>query len=236
MPLINGRFYANPAYGRALERARAAEAESEAKRLGHDYPGDRESGNELLPYDRSHGQRIEHGTLPYNTADKREVEELSQQQAGAKHAPAQQPTHVPNSSYVTDYPHEKKVGGSAGWRNNNPANIMHGSFAKAHGAIGKDHLGRAVFPTMKVGEDAQDALWNSANYQGLTIREAAKTWSGSKNPVEQRNYISALSEAAAAPPSTPVSDLDPDQLERLKEAQKHQEGFSPGIVAPKKPR
>lgn len=221
MPLINGRYYTNPAYGAALERARQAEAP--------------EFEDELPTKGSVGGVQSEDEVLANNPGGEPEFEELAARQAGNKQTPAPQHKHVPNSSHVTEYPDEKKIGGSASWRNNNPANIMHGSFAKAHGATGKDHLGRAVFPTMRAGEDKQDALWNSTNYQGLTIREAAKTWSGSKNPVEQRNYVNALSEAAAAPPSTPVSDLDPDQLERLKESQKHQEGFRPGIVEPKEP-
>ncbi len=31
MPFVNGRFYINPAHGRALERARLAEAERDAQ-------------------------------------------------------------------------------------------------------------------------------------------------------------------------------------------------------------
>lgn len=195
MPFINGRFYANPAYGAALERARAAEA-LEA---------------------REEFQSSDSANMP-------EIEELSERQAGTKHAPAQSHAHVPNSSYVTEYPHQRKIGGSASWRNNNPGSIMYTTkphtIAQRYGAIGKDHLGRAIFPTMEAGEQAQDALWHDNRYQGKTIEDAAKTWSGSKDPVVQQNYINALSKAAGVPPNTPVSKLSPDQLERLKEAQR----------------
>jgi lysozyme len=47
MPWINGRFYMNPAYGRALERTRAAEAEREAEA---NHKRQRPRSVQLLPF------------------------------------------------------------------------------------------------------------------------------------------------------------------------------------------
>lgn len=76
MPFINGRFYANPAYGRALERARQADAESES---------------ELLPYRRSYQSQPVYEDLPYNSTEdpeeEPEFEEVAAQQSGQKRQP-----------------------------------------------------------------------------------------------------------------------------------------------------
>lgn len=231
MPFINGKFYAKPTYGRALERARQADAQELANRLVYREPdNEAESENQLLPYHPSYGSQPEYEDLPYNPPEEPEFEEVAARQAGSKQQPAPQPKHVPNASHVTVYPHERKIGGSASWRNNNPANIHHGHFAHTHGAIGKDYRGRAVFPTMRAGEEAQDALWKSESFQRLTIEGAAKHWAETAPPAIQRKYADALAKAAGVPPNTPVSKLTQDQLDRLKQAQKGQEGFVPGIT------
>ncbi|HEV2298321.1 MAG TPA: hypothetical protein VGR72_07375 [Candidatus Acidoferrales bacterium] len=99
MPFINGRFYANPAYGRALERARQADApEFEGELLGNGSGGGVQSADEVLAN---------------NPGGAPEFEELAAHQAGNKQTPVIQHKHVPNSSHVTGYPHEKKIGGSA---------------------------------------------------------------------------------------------------------------------------
>lgn len=91
MPFINGRFYANPAYGRVLERARQAGAESEATRLGHDDPGDVGSESELLSYRRSYQSQPVYEDLPYNSTEdpdeEPEFEEVAAQQSGQKRQP-----------------------------------------------------------------------------------------------------------------------------------------------------
>ena len=60
MPFINGKFYANPTYGRALERARQADAQELANRLVYREPdNEAESENQLLPYHPSYGSQPE---------------------------------------------------------------------------------------------------------------------------------------------------------------------------------
>lgn len=83
MPFINGKFYANPAYGRALERARQVEAQSEATGLGRDYPNEDQSQHELLVYRRPGGEQSEHENLLYNAADEPEFEEVAAHQHSA---------------------------------------------------------------------------------------------------------------------------------------------------------
>jgi hypothetical protein len=109
---------------------------------------------------------------------------------------------------------------------------MDGKFARAHGAIGGDDGGRAIFSTVQAGQEAQDALWGTKTYQSLTIEEAGKRWTRHDPPKIQSAYVGALSKGADAPPNTPVWYLSPDQLEWLKQVQRRQEGFQAGITEP----
>lgn len=222
IPFINGRYYANPSYGDAVERARRGESGEEIN-------------DEVLGPGTYDGPGFADSVVTYGTNDETDQPEFQldsvQHRARTKQHHAQKQAHQKHP-YVTVYPQEKKIGGSRSWRNNNPGNITHGPFAKSHGAIGKDYGGMAVFPTMKAGEKAQDALWDDPKYQALTIREAAKRWTHHDPPDVQKSYTNALSKAADASPDTPISQLSPDQLEWLKEAQRRQEGFQPGITKP----
>jgi len=222
MPFINGRFYANPIFGKGVERARDTESDDEFndKTVRPGMYGDLQFADPVARY----------GTD--NDTDESAFQlDSAQHDARAKQHPAQKQAHQKHP-YVTVYPHEKKIGGSASWRNNNPANIHYGRFAHAHGAIGKDYRGRAIFPTMEAGDKAQDALWRGGTYQHLTIASAAKRWASTAPPDTQKKYAESLSKAVGASPNTPISNLKPDQLNRLKKAQQRQEGFQLGITEP----
>jgi hypothetical protein len=64
-------------------------------------------------------------------------------------------------------------------RNKNPGNIKYGKFAKAHGAIGQDKDGFAIFPDRNTGSTAMKTLLTSNSYKNKPIDEAIKTWTGS---------------------------------------------------------
>lgn len=241
MPYINGRYYMNPFYGAMIERARAAGAERS--------PG---ISDEVFQYKDGGRPAIRDNVYrhdPYTDTTGPQVKFVSARQESAKHdgaASLQRPKvqgnssqnqthstkHSPSREPVTHYLHEKKIGGSASWRNNNPANITDGKFARAHGAIGRDGGGFAIFPTMQAGKNAQDALWEAKTYQSLTIEQAGKRWTHHDPPSVQKAYVAALSQGANAPPDSPIWYLSPDQLEWLKKAQTRQEGFQTGITEP----
>lgn len=273
MPYINGRYYMNPFYGAMLERGLATnpEADMDDDLFGNDnrdhlrmhddvyHPGVSggvpEFSDEVFRYGdsaQSGEPRIE--LLAARNAQTAKQGHTPQPQQPPAHHASHKPAHRSQQAHshqahthVTVYPHEKKIGGSASWRNNNPANIMYSpnphSIARLYGATGKDGGGRAIFPTMDAGKKAQDAIWHGHTYQGLTIEGAAKRWTGCgdpktpgcENPAVLKNYVHMLSTAAGAPPNTPISRLSRALLDRLKAAQVHQEGFRPGITEPTVP-
>ena len=95
MPFINGRFYANPAYGRALERPRQTEGEPEATGLGHDYPNEGQSQSELLVYRDDDGVPPEQKNLLYNATDKPEFEQVAAHQHPAARKGNPKPSETP---------------------------------------------------------------------------------------------------------------------------------------------
>jgi hypothetical protein len=73
-------------------------------------------------------------------------------------------------------------GNSRGERNNNRGNIKYGTFARDHGATGSDEKGFAVFPSMAVGDAAEQALLRTGGYQNLTLAQfAARYAEGSQS-------------------------------------------------------
>ncbi|MFA8389731.1 hypothetical protein ACEPUD_06335 [Burkholderia ubonensis] len=95
---------------------------------------------------------------------------------------------------------------SRGLRNNNPANIEYGAFAKAHGATASD--GRfAIFPTMEAGAAAHEALLQGS-YLGKGLKTprqiVGKFAPASEN--DQGKYLAYL-KSKGFDPDKPVTDL-----------------------------
>lgn len=68
------------------------------------------------------------------------------------------------------------VHGSRAQRNNSPGNLNFGNFALAHGALGPDDKGYAIFPTPGAGFAALEALLKTKRYKGKTIAEAIQIY------------------------------------------------------------
>lgn len=64
------------------------------------------------------------------------------------------------------------VHGSRAQRNNSPGNLNFGDFAMAHGAVGPDDKGYAIFPSVAAGFAALEALLKTKRYRGKTISQA----------------------------------------------------------------
>jgi hypothetical protein len=132
-----------------------------------------------------------------------------------------------NGSYV-QYDGSVNVGGSRSWRDNNPGNMEAGPFPDAHGAIGTD--GRfAIFPDSATGMRALVSLLSSDSYQGLTVEEAMERYA----PPSENNtnaYTSFITNNVGVDPSTPMSDLSPDQLNSFANAIQTYEGNIPGTT------
>ena len=108
--------------------------------------------------------------------------------------------------------------------------MTYGRFAKAHGSRRSDNQEFAIFPTVKAGAKAQNALWHTSTYQKLTVEGGAIRWTSGDPANVQSAYASALASGAGVPEATRISNLSPGQLQGLEAAQKAKEGWSPGII------
>lgn len=120
--------------------------------------------------------------------------------------------------------------GVRNWRNNNPGNIVFGSWAKSKGAVGSD--GRfAVFPTLEIGNNAKrDLLFSpTGKYFNLSIANAiAKYAPPNENDTER--YISSVVSAVGADADTVLKDLNSIQQDKFLNAINKVEGFRIGKV------
>jgi len=124
---------------------------------------------------------------------------------------------------------ETRTGGSLNWRNNNPGNIEYGSFAVSMGAVG--YNGRfAVFPTMEMGERAQDALLKSKNYANLNLQKAIARWApASEN--DPTNYANVLAAKSGLALNKRYVDLTEAEQKKFRDVQNQIEGGTVGKVA-----
>lgn len=106
--------------------------------------------------------------------------------------------------------------GSHSWRNHNQGNIKYGKFAVAHGAIGKDATGFAIFKNDEAGRAAQRALWDE-KYSNVGMEEAARRWS---NGGYGAGKIGAQG-------SRTWGSYSEEEKERILERQKDAEGWYP---------
>jgi len=118
--------------------------------------------------------------------------------------------------------------GSRNWRNNNPGNIVAGSYAKSKGAVGSD--GRfAVFPTLDAGWDAKEELLFGPAYINLSIADAITKYAPPSENDTQR-YIRTVTQATGATPDTKMSQLNNTQRDKFLQAVTQQEGFKVGTI------
>lgn len=132
---------------------------------------------------------------------------------------------------ITNATGEKEIrkGGTISWRNNNPGNMRMSEFSKAQGAIGEAG-GFAVFPTKEAGERAREKLlFEAESYKNKTLAQAMQRYA----PESENNtqaYVDALVKATGANPNTPLSNLTPDQRQKMLAAMKQHEGWKEGTI------
>lgn len=119
-----------------------------------------------------------------------------------------------------------RYGGTKAWRNNNPGNIVGGSFANGHGAIGTA-FGMAVFPDEATRLAALYALLHSASYQARTIRQAITTYAP-PGANDTEGYIRDVVRGAGVPDTTRLSALDDAQLDLVVGVIRRVEGWQAG--------
>jgi hypothetical protein len=125
---------------------------------------------------------------------------------------------------------ETRKGGNINWRNNNPGNIRYGDFAIQMGAVGQNG-GFAVFPTMEMGEKAQDVLLKGKNYANLSARQAIARWapSSENNPDA---YAKSVASQTGLDLNKRYVDMTPDEQKKFRMAMMKVEGGKAGEVIP----
>ena len=111
-----------------------------------------------------------------------------------------------------------------GLRNNNPGNIMYGSFARARGAIGQDAGGFAKFPHLRDGLRAMSANLVGYARDGIhTIAGVISRWAPHKNAQGKvinntRAYIAAVARAMGISANANINLMDPGVRAALERA------------------
>lgn len=134
---------------------------------------------------------------------------------------------VDSGEYV-DY-----VGGTWAWRNNNPGNIIKGSFANKHGAIG-DAGGFAVFSSYEVGENAQRSLLKIKKYQESKIWELIKAYAPKSDGNDPDHYTKLVKDFTGLDPDRLLKSLSDEEFEKVIKAIIRVEGYKKGDVKPVK--
>jgi putative RNase toxin 44 of polymorphic toxin system len=120
------------------------------------------------------------------------------------------------------------AGGSPAWRNNNPGNIVAGSFCTNHGGIG--FAGRfACFPDHATGRKAVIALLRTGSYKSLSIKDGITKYAPPfENDTE--SYQKNLSKMTGLDLDLILDDLDDTQMGKVADAIQVIEGSIPGTI------
>jgi len=94
------------------------------------------------------------------------------------------------SDPTIQYPDRVKSGGSRSWRNNNPANMIDGPFARSRGSIGKDRDGFAIFPDVETGKRAQEELLR--RYGDYTVEDMIEKYAPATDGNSPERYKAYL--------------------------------------------
>lgn len=113
------------------------------------------------------------------------------------------------------YPLPDLTGASRSFRNNNPGNLIDSPWSRAHGAIGRDAQGFAIFPNVDVGHAAQAALWTLPRYADRPLGQAVQGWGG------------LYGKQLGIDPSQTFSQLTPEQQQQVLNRQQQMEGYIP---------
>ena len=122
-----------------------------------------------------------------------------------------------------------KTGGYLAWRNNNEGNLKYGPFAKAHGAIGSDKKGFAIFSSEAAGHEAKKALlFNSDSYKNLSLKQAIEKYAprkdGNNTDLYYQNVLGAVGR------DTTMSNYNKEEQEIIMNVMRKQEGVKAGTI------
>lgn len=110
-------------------------------------------------------------------------------------------------------------------RNKNPGNIKYNNWAKAHGAVGQDKDGFAIFQDRGTGELAMKSLLQSKGYNNMSVKDAIHKWTGGH---PYRHDLGNLE-------GKRVGDLSQEEFDKVVGTMQQGEGTRYGTVRAKVP-
>lgn len=119
-------------------------------------------------------------------------------------------------------------GGSRAWRNHNPGNIVGGTFAGAHGAIGQDSR-FAIFPDEPTGFQAIVALLQTPTYRALSLEGAINRYA----PPHENNtdgYVAFVTKRTGLSKGQSLAAMSTSELAGIADAIKVIEGWRKGTI------
>ena len=161
-------------------------------------------------------------------AQQQEAERARQRQEQERYASAGAQGNTATITYPDGLKETRS--GNHPQRDNNPGNIEYsGTFAKEHGAVGKDKA-IAIFPSAETGWAALDALLKRSDYQARSIDETIKAYAPPKNQRGQvindtAKYQANVRAALGVRGDRKLSSLSPEQFETLKQTIAQIEGY-----------
>jgi hypothetical protein len=119
--------------------------------------------------------------------------------------------HEPAGKRYVSYGESIRVGGTRGWRNNNPGYIPCSDRAVYYGALGCDGY-YAIFPDEDVGR-AAIVPWMREHYPDRSVHDALKEML----PADEAgpDAVDQVEKQCGIDPTTKTEDLDDDQLDAL---------------------
>lgn len=119
-------------------------------------------------------------------------------------------------------------GGSRSWRNNNLGNIVGGTFADAHGAIGQDSR-FAIFPDEPTGLKAVVALLRTPTYSVLSLEGAINRYAP-PHENDTEGYVAFVTKRTGLPKSRVMLEMSDSDLAAIAGAIKVIEGWREGTI------
>jgi hypothetical protein len=121
---------------------------------------------------------------------------------------------------------ERRTGGTLAWRTNNPGNLRRSPLAI--GSVNTPNGPYAVFPSLAVGEKAQENLLfgkSKQGYSNMTAAEAVKIYA----PASE-NDVAAYQRSAPGVAGKTLAQYTPEERQAFMGQMRKHEGFKPGQV------
>ena len=126
----------------------------------------------------------------------------------------------------------RRIEGTVAWRCRNRGNVKFGDFAKKYGAVGRDYIGHAVFPTVEMGDKARYSLLfdQTTRYYSLTLFRAISIYAPEDDGNDPNGYTKFLCKGATYDKDTVLNTMTEEQRQYLLERMALMEGYQVGRI------